>query len=269
MIVEPDFPDHWKTQLLISLTGEPTAPMLLLRLWAFCQQRKTCHFTDLTNEALAAVCRWSKDPAALRKALAEARWIDQDTPTGAFTVHQWDEVNAALVRNWKNGAKGGRPISPGKPSHNPSLTDGLDKMDRSGLDGIGKDQSPKPPQAGGRGHKRTKPAKPGSVIPTEQPEPRRGRMLSLNAIFRRSPVDAWTVKEVEALEQSGLLTMAELDFVDACETVRVFYHATIPREIKGQYWKRSTLETLLHNWGGELDKGRAWTREHHDGVVKV
>ncbi len=94
-------------------------------------------------------------------------------------------------------------------------------------------------------------------------------MLSLNAIFRRPPTDAWSGAEQLALEASGLLAMAELDFVDACETVRAFYHANIPREIAARFWKRTTLDKLLENWGGEVDKARAWTREREDGIRKV
>lgn len=94
-------------------------------------------------------------------------------------------------------------------------------------------------------------------------------MLALNAIFRRPPTDLWNDSEQTALAASGLLAMGELDFVDACETVRAFYHAAIPREIEARWWKRKTLANLLENWGGELDKAREWSRVRDDGVRKV
>lgn len=114
-----------------------------------------------------------------------------------------------------------------------------------------------------------KPKKPGSRLPSEQPEPIGGRMLALNAIFRREPATAWSAADVRALEDSGLLALAELDFIDACEAVRAFYAAKIPREIENRFWRRTTLQTLLNNWAGELDKARAWTRDRSDGLTKL
>jgi hypothetical protein len=119
--------------------------------------------------------------------------------------------------------------------------------------------------------RRPPPKKPRSgVLPESQPEPMRGRMLSLNAMFRREPTDLWSEAEQLALASSGLLDMHELDFADACETVRAFYHAQIPREMEVRFRRRTSIEQLLANWGGELDKARAWARERsNDGVVKV
>ncbi len=94
-------------------------------------------------------------------------------------------------------------------------------------------------------------------------------MLALNAIFRRPPTDAWSATEQAALADSRLLDMHDSDFAEACETVRAFYHANIPREMQKKYWHRTTLDKLLENWGGELDKARTWAREKDDGVRKV
>lgn len=273
MIVEPDFPDHWKTQLLIQLTGEPAAPMLVIRLWAHCQQRKAWRFTstDMPDEALAAVCRWTGEPKRLREHLTAARFLDRGED-GEIVVHQWDEVNATLVRNWGNGAKNALRF---KPSGNPSDThmtptggaiEKIDKIDRSREDREEKKTPLTPP---GKGSRRKKKALAGSTTADAQEEPRRGRMLALNAIFRRVPTDLWSADDVEALEASGLLAMQELDFVDACETVRAFYHAEIPHEMAGQFWKRTTLLTLLRHWGGELDKARLWARKRDDGVKRT
>lgn len=86
-------------------------------------------------------------------------------------------------------------------------------------------------------------------------------MLALNAIFNRQPTTAWPAGEVAALEASGLLDLAELDFVDACEAVRSFYHANIPREIEKRLWRRTGLQQLLNDWAGQEDKARAWAKE--------
>ena len=122
MIVHPDFLDHWKTQLLVQATGDKASPLMVLRLWAHCQQRRQATFQNMPPPVLKAVCRWEGDAAALFKALADAGFIEV---TGdAVTVHQWAEVNATLLQSWENGKKGGRPPKTRqKPGRNPSPTD--------------------------------------------------------------------------------------------------------------------------------------------------
>lgn len=100
-----------------------------------------------------------------------------------------------------------------------------------------------------------------ALIPEAEPEPAKGRLLALNAIFRRQAATAWSAADVRALEASGLLKADPADFGDAVETVRAFYHAEIPREMERQFWRRTTLGILLNNWGGELDKARAWAQQ--------
>ncbi len=269
MIIETDFPDHWKTQLLIKLTGSDAAPMLMIRFWAFCVQRKTWRFANLSNEALAAICRWPGEPALLRRHLLEAGFLDEeqvDAQTTLLIAHDFDRVHSTYVANWKNGALGGRPKTHAEPNGNPidALGKPLGRYSKDGLDSSDSSVSPHPAGAGKtrKSSKRSKPL--ASVLPSDQSEPQRGRMLTLNAIFRRPPSDAWSAAEVAALEASGLLAMAELDFVDAAETVRVYFHAQIPREIEKKWWKRTTLQTLLENWGEQADKARAWAREQTD-----
>ena len=254
MIVEPDFPDHWKTQLLIQLTGDEAAPMHVIRLWAFCQQRKSCRFEDLSIEALAAVCRWKKAPGELQRVLISARFLEVEDGSDALIVHEWAHVNATLVRNWINGPKGGRPRTQTKPSDNPTVTDKIDKIREEKMDRNGEDKIVSPSSSRRR-------RKAGATFPEQQTQPLKGRMLSLNGIFHRQSNTGWNENEVHALEASGLGELVELDFVDAVESVRAFYHADIPREKEGRYWRRTTLATLLNNWGGELDKARAWIRE--------
>lgn len=259
MIVEPDFPDHWKTQLLIQLTGSAAAPMLVIRLWAHCQQRKAYQFTDMSDAALAAVCRWDGVPADLRKHLAEAGFIEKDTPAGVVILHQWDEVNATLVRNWVNGPKGGRPKTQREPSGNPTVTD---KIDRIGEDRIGEDRedrlTPLPP-SGGVKPTRAKKAKIG-LIPDTQAEPLRGRMLAINrlAVANRRPTSKWDGDEVDALKASGLLELSAEEFAGDVDAMARFYAARIPRDMEVQFCRRTGLLTLLRHWSGELDKARRW-----------
>lgn len=121
MIVEPDFLDHWKTQLLIEeLGGEPSAPLYVLRLWAHCQNRKTSRF-NIPTKALKAICRFSGDADELLAALVESGFI-QVEESGELFVLGWDERNSKLLANWENGQRGGRRKAKNKPNDNPRET---------------------------------------------------------------------------------------------------------------------------------------------------
>lgn len=117
MIIEPDFLDHWKTQMLIGLTHDKSSPLLVIRLWAHCHQRKAWIFPEMSNEALKAVCRWEGEADRLRGLLTECGFLDKESE--CIRVHEWEVVNYVMVRNWTNGKSGGRPP---KPSHNPTET---------------------------------------------------------------------------------------------------------------------------------------------------
>lgn len=121
MIVEPDYFGHWKTRMLVGLTQAKPSEICPLKLWAFCQQRRAFQFKNMTPGKLKAICEWDGCPDLLWEAMHEAGFVrDED---GLLVVHDWDTVNAQLVRNWKNGAKGGRPKKTQKePSDNPSET---------------------------------------------------------------------------------------------------------------------------------------------------
>jgi hypothetical protein len=115
VIVEPDFPDHWKSRLLVNLTGQQHAPLAVIRLWAHCQQRKASRFPSYDEQILAAVVHWDAPNITAMEALSQAGWIDL-IPGGGFEVHEWEQVNCKLVSNWWNGRNGGRPK---KPNDNP------------------------------------------------------------------------------------------------------------------------------------------------------
>lgn len=126
VIVEPDFLDHWKTRMLVELTKDEAAPLMLLRLWGLCQSRKDWRFRDLNGQTLAAICRSKLDGNLLLNVLRECGFIE--TNGQVTVVHDWDVSNARLVSAWKNGLKGGRPRKPmgslgfkhRKPKTNPS-----------------------------------------------------------------------------------------------------------------------------------------------------
>jgi hypothetical protein len=126
MIVEPDFLDHWKTRLLITKTGDASAPLMILRLWAHCQQRRKWKF-DITPETIAAICHTDIDPERLIHVLIESKFLRNEA--GTLVVHDWEKANRSLVSAWKNGIKGGRPL---KLPQNRQDTDRIPTANRSG-----------------------------------------------------------------------------------------------------------------------------------------
>jgi hypothetical protein len=119
MIVQPDFFNHWKTKRFTALIGSKDAPLLVLKLWAYCQAQRRNRFS-FEDERLKFVCEFDGDANSLRTALETCGFIrvNPEEPTG-FIVHDWDIVNAALLASWRNGARGGR-----KPPGYPKITHG-------------------------------------------------------------------------------------------------------------------------------------------------
>jgi len=127
MIVEPDFLEHWKTQMLIQTLNDPCAPLYLIRLWAHCQQRRNHEFCGADRSVLArmlaAIVRFPittpDDPDRLLQAMIDCRFVDVESrgETVVGWPHNWDIANAKLVANWTNGGRGGRP-----KKHNPRKT---------------------------------------------------------------------------------------------------------------------------------------------------
>lgn len=149
MIVDPDFLDHWKTQMLIDLLDDCSAPLCVIRLWGHCQTRRAWVF-DIPPAGVKSICRFSGDAEKLDKALTECGFLMRN---GAqVEIVGWDEHNASLIANWKNGKKGGRPTKD-KPKSNPSKTHGLPtenptkthgepiREDRIGLDKKGEEKA--------------------------------------------------------------------------------------------------------------------------------
>lgn len=148
MIVQPDFAEHWKTRLLVQLTGDESAPMAVIRLWAHCQHSRRSFFPDMTRAQLSSICHWGQRTPACHVALVKAGFVEKLKPRG-FAAHQWSEHNAQLIQKWHAGQKGGRPANDannsnsnekGKPTDNrpttgtkpdPIRSDPIDQIDRS------------------------------------------------------------------------------------------------------------------------------------------
>lgn len=122
MIVQPDFADHWKTELLIRLCGTESAVRCLLRFWSHCQNRKQWEFTNLNPEILASICRWQGDAQVFWEAMNQT-FIDRTGDT--HTAHEWGEINSQLTHNWEAGKKGGRPKK--NPTETQGFSQGLPK----------------------------------------------------------------------------------------------------------------------------------------------
>ena len=145
MIVDPDFLDHWRTQMLVDMLDDPCAPQYIIRLWGHCQNRRSWVFDDMPVPATKAICRFPGDSEEFEKALIDCGFLAREGST--ITVVGWDEHNASLIANWTNGARGGRPKGStketrkkpmGKPSENPS--DNPQETDKIGCDEIGLDK---------------------------------------------------------------------------------------------------------------------------------
>jgi len=131
MIVQSDFLDHWKTQMLIDLLDDPCAPIYVIRLWAHCQNRKTHRFPRVNPSVTKAICHAKCDPQLFHDSMIIAGFIRVEGDV--MIAHDWDDVNSSLIANWENGKKGGRPskknpskthgLTQTKPTHNPSITD--------------------------------------------------------------------------------------------------------------------------------------------------
>lgn len=133
MIVQPDFPDHWKTARLIELTGEPTAPIAVIRLWGHCQNRKAWEFDGMGPDTLKAVCHWQKEARPFFDAMKKSGFID--VKARSLTVHNWAEVNASLIASWGNGKKskgpkGAHRTPTDNPQDTPVWSDKTDKTDQ-------------------------------------------------------------------------------------------------------------------------------------------
>ena len=117
MIVDPEFFDHWRTQMVIDALDDMCAPIYIMRLWAHCQTRRSDRFA-MPARGLKAQCRYPGDAQKFEDVLIDAGYIAREGDS--VVVIGWLEKNASLVKNWTNGGKGGRPKK--EPNGNPTET---------------------------------------------------------------------------------------------------------------------------------------------------
>ena len=79
-------------------------------------------------------------------------------------------------------------------------------------------------------------------------------MVRIGQWFGRRPTTLWSVYEAEALEQLGTLPEDDVDLLEGYYTA-----ADIP---EGADCRRRSVETLLNNWNGELDRARRFQARH-------
>lgn len=129
MIVEPDFLTHWKTQLLTAELGDERAPLYVLRLWAFAQQRLTADLNrpswvlvGFNQTVIKSICHYDGDAEKLVDSLLFSGYLKK-LKKDTYHIHDWEIVNAKLVQAKVNGNKGGRPPKPNdNPTGNPKRT---------------------------------------------------------------------------------------------------------------------------------------------------
>ena len=117
MIVTADFIEHWKTSMLIQ-NCDCEGVLCILRLWSFCQTRKT---DILPASQIEHIAKWTGQKNTLLKALFELRFIDK-IDDATVRMHDFAAVNNQMFASWGNGKKGGRPKTQRKPSGNPAGT---------------------------------------------------------------------------------------------------------------------------------------------------
>lgn len=122
MIVDTDFPTHWKTQLLCGLLDDPNAGMYVIRMWGYCISRKTDRVPLEEPKVMAVVCGWyAGAEGPFIDALKTSRFVEE-TEDG-WIAHELRQRNAKLFSNWENGANGGRPKRfDAEPTENPNGT---------------------------------------------------------------------------------------------------------------------------------------------------
>ena len=125
----------------------------LTKLWAFCQSdQRGQRIGKLSPEFVEALCEWSGESGALFTALTSpltpsgCGWLEVDEK-GVYIAHDWNDANAGLVANWRNGTKNkkdrkprvSRGLSTDQPSPDP-ITTSVPPLDRIGSDRIGSDR---------------------------------------------------------------------------------------------------------------------------------
>lgn len=152
MIVDPYFLDHWKVKAIAGFLGkDEKAPLYILRLWAYAQTSKK---TTIPNHAgvVASVCCFKGHADTLLDAMIQCKVLD-DNGDGTLEIHDFAEWNASLLALRKNAAKA-TAARLSKGQHSQQRSEQRSSLDveqpreqrKVGLDRIGLDNTPKPPE---------------------------------------------------------------------------------------------------------------------------
>ena len=271
MIVDPDFPDHWKTRMLVDmLDGDESAPVYLLRLWAHCQNRRNHTFENLPQAALKALCRFPGHANKFESSLAASGFVRREDTV--LIVIGWEEYNASLIANWTNGKLGGRPKKElvenppppgGKPMGYPSVTHGEPiREDRIGED---KNKDPLTPKGGTDEGEKKKSPKPLEILPegwkklskTEQGRKKVNfndlTMIRIGKFLGQRETTLWTIAEYVALQDVNP-SDDDLDLIGQ--------HYSF--EIENNGYRYKDIYTLLNNWPKARTRAEAYFQEFPD-----
>lgn len=120
MRVEPELPNHPKFVRLKRRVGD-YAMEALIRIWGHCQQNGRGElWRGADAEYLELIADWEGEPGLLFRSLTDPTINFVQVIEGGLLVHDWNETNKQIVKNWENGPKGGRPAKADKhESKNP------------------------------------------------------------------------------------------------------------------------------------------------------
>lgn len=107
MIVKPSLVSSLELNELRSFLGPKTDALeVLLRLWGYCEERKTNWHKDASDQ-ISRLVGWRGDPDVLVDALVETgfvvRQLHPKTRAPILILHNWSKYNNTLVLNWKKG----------------------------------------------------------------------------------------------------------------------------------------------------------------------
>ena len=258
MILEPSFLHHWKTKSLRKILGEKGISYLL-RLWGHAQNSRSATL-KIPPFAIAAIAEFDGEPEELINALVQCQFLVGDAENG-WELYAFEERNASLFRNWKNGKKGGRPSNPNKtqekPNNNPNQTQtkpneslGLvSETDKTRQDKTRQD-NPLTPLKGGRlsAHEKRNKLVEENIEAWDR----------INRFFNPNSKRLWTLYEVDLWKvivqhKSDDQVEKELDLLEK-------FYAKRKQALeagKTNLWK-TTVQILLRNWLDQLARAETY-----------
>jgi hypothetical protein len=103
----------------------------------------------------------------------------------------------------------------------------------------------------------------GCLLLSDQSSQTRERMIAVSAIFDRDESIPWQKQEFAAFKDAGLDDMPAGNYAEQIAWVQAYYAEPVGNlrmlwERPGKDFRRTTLLTLLRNWGGEVARAKAW-----------